>query len=102
MIPLVKTGIMSAFVYVFMDSFRELGDVILLVTPKSYVLTVFIADLYTNTTASYGIAAATSVVMILTMAAFLFGMNYLLKGQLLQAVGEEEEAAPLAVGLVAS
>ena len=102
MIPLVKTGIMSAFVYVFMDSFRELGDVILLVTPKSYVLTVFIADLYTNTTTSYGIAAATSVVMIITMAAFLFGMNYLLKGQLLQAVGEEEEAAPLAVGLVAS
>ncbi|MHB2036338.1 MAG: ABC transporter permease [Nitrososphaerales archaeon] len=102
LIPLVKTGIMSSFVYVFMDSFRELGDVILLVTPKSYVLTVFIADLYTNTVTSYGVQAATSVVMILTMVAFLFGMNYLLKGQLLQAVGEEEKAAPLAIGIAAS
>ncbi|MHB1868339.1 MAG: ABC transporter permease [Nitrososphaerales archaeon] len=83
MIPMLKVSILVSFAYVFMDSFRELGTVYLLTTPSSYLLTTFIADLYTSSGASLPIVAAIASVMTAFLAAFLVIVNRAVGGRLL-------------------
>jgi len=83
LLPLLRIAVLTAFTYIFLDTFRELGLVILLTTPNSYVLTTFIADLYTSSGASFDIIAATATIMMITAAAFIvfasevLGVNFL-------------------------
>jgi len=83
LLPLLRVAALTSFTYVFLDTFRELGLVILLTTPNSYVLTTFIADLYTSSGASFDIIAATATIMMITAAAFILfasevlGVNFL-------------------------
>lgn len=71
LLPMLKLAFLTSFFYVFLDSFRELGIVILLTTPTSYTLTTFIADLFTSSATQLPVAAATGVIMMLFATAFI-------------------------------
>jgi len=111
LLPLLRVAVLTSFTYVFLDTFRELGIVILLVTPQSYTLTTFIADLFTSSAASFNIIATVSTIMMITAAAFVvfasevLGVNFLASSVRKQSVidrllhrkqePEEKEDRPL-------
>lgn len=69
-IPLLRRGFANSFLYVTVNSFRELGAVVLLSSGSSLTLTVLILNLYQNTGgAALPTVAALSVLMtaILTL-----------------------------------
>ncbi|HZW56019.1 MAG TPA: ABC transporter permease subunit [Nitrososphaerales archaeon] len=70
-LPLLALSLFNSFVYVFIDSFRELGAVTLLSTGQAYPLTIYIQQLYSNNAASLGQIAAISTVMTAIMVSFL-------------------------------
>lgn len=83
LLPMIKPSLALAFIYVFIDSFRTLGSVILLASPNSYVLTTFITDLLIQTSAALPIVAAVSVFMLMLTVSVLIISNYALKGAVL-------------------
>src|SRR5579875_708701 len=87
LLPMMKVAMLASFTYVFLDTFRELGTVTLLTTPSSYVLTTFIQDLFTASSADLPTAAATSVFMMVVGGIFLVIASKLLGVDLLRREG---------------
>ena len=87
LLPMMKVAMLASFTYVFLDTFRELGTVTLLTTPSSYVLTTFIQDLFTASSANLPTAAATSVFMMVIGGIFLVIASKLLGVDLLRREG---------------
>lgn len=69
--PLLNRGFINSFLYTLIDSLRELGGIILLVTPQSEVLIILLLQLYDQTALALNIVAAGSVVLTMIVAAFL-------------------------------
>jgi iron(III) transport system permease protein len=67
-LPLLKGGITSSFIYTFINSLRELGSVIILVTPQSMVLTVLLLNLYSQHAMALNTIAAAGVILCLIIA----------------------------------
>lgn len=70
-IPLLKSGIVNSFIYVFADSFRELGAVIILSTGNSILMITYIIDLYEEHASALPEVCAMSVLMTLILAAVM-------------------------------
>lgn len=68
-IPLLKSGIVNSFIYVFTDSFRELGAVILLSSGNSILMITYIINLYEEHAGALPVVCAMSVLMTLILAA---------------------------------
>ena len=96
LLPMMKVAILASFTYVFLDTFRELGTVTLLTTYNSYVLTTFIANLYTAGAANLTISAATSVVMMIIGGIFLVLASRFLGVDLLRREGSILAPPPVA------
>ena len=60
-LPLLKPALISAWVYVFVLSFRELSSIIFLVTPHNQVIAAILWDLFVN--GSVELLAATSIIL---------------------------------------
>jgi iron(III) transport system permease protein len=69
--PLLRGGIFNSIVYVMLNSFRELGAVILLYNGTSILFIILIVNLYENTAGSLSVVAALSVLMSLMLAGAL-------------------------------
>jgi iron(III) transport system permease protein len=73
-LPLLKGGLFNSFLYTFVNSLRELGSVVLLVTTQSTVLTVLLLELYSNHPLALNTIAAVSVMLTaLTFSALAVG-----------------------------
>jgi iron(III) transport system permease protein len=60
-LPLLKNSLVNSFIYTFINSIRELGGVILLITPGSIVLTVLLLNYYSAHAGALNTIAAASV-----------------------------------------
>jgi ABC-type Fe3+ transport system permease subunit len=67
--------LVNSFVFVLVDSLRELGAVIILVTPSAYAYTVLLLTYYHANTLSGNVLAAGSVVLTLIVMGILFGLQ---------------------------
>ncbi|MDG6908473.1 MAG: iron ABC transporter permease [Nitrososphaerota archaeon] len=67
--PLLRNGMVNSFIYVMVDSFRELGAVVLLSNASSILLIVLILNLFETTASSLPVVAALSTLMTLMLAA---------------------------------
>lgn len=68
-IPLLKDGMVNSFIYVFVNSFRELGAVVILSNASTIVMIVLLLDLFEQQAGAYPIVAAMSVMMVLMLTA---------------------------------
>jgi iron(III) transport system permease protein len=69
-LPLMRRGMVNSFVYTFINSLRELGAVVLLVTAQSVVVTTLLLNLYSqHALALHPIAAASVFLSIFIMIA---------------------------------
>lgn len=73
--PLVREGLISSFVYTFVDSLRELGAVIILVTPGAFAFTTLLLDYYESNVGAANVIAAGSVILTLIIIIFLGGLG---------------------------
>jgi len=73
LLPLTRAGLFNSFVYTFIDSLRELGGVILLVTAQSTTFTVLLLHFYNTSTlySDINVVAAASVMFTGVIASFL-------------------------------
>ncbi len=67
--PLLKGGIVNSFIYVMVNSFRELGAVVLLSNASSILLIVLILNLFEQTASALPVVAALSTLMTFMLAA---------------------------------
>ncbi|MDA4118018.1 MAG: iron ABC transporter permease [Thaumarchaeota archaeon] len=74
-LPLIRQGLINSFVFVLVDSLRELGAVIILVTPSAYAYTVLLLTYYHVNTLSGNVLAAGSVVLTLIVMGILLGLQ---------------------------
>jgi len=74
-LPLVRQGLINSFLFVFVDSLRELGAVIILVTPSAFAYTVLLLTYYHVNTLSGNVLAAGSVVLTLIVMVVLLGLQ---------------------------
>ncbi len=68
-IPLLKDGMVNSFIYVFVNSFRELGAVVILSNASTIVMIVLLLNLFEQQAGAYPIVAAMSVMMVLMLTA---------------------------------
>ncbi|MDG6997089.1 MAG: iron ABC transporter permease [Nitrososphaerota archaeon] len=68
-IPLLRNGIVNSFIYVMVDSFRELGAVVLLSNASTILLIVLILNIFEQTASALPVVAALSTLMTLMLAA---------------------------------
>ena len=61
--PLMRRGMMNSFLYTFINSLRELGAVVLLVTGQTIVLTTLLLGLYSQHALALHLVAAASVIL---------------------------------------
>lgn len=71
LMPLLKGGILNSFVYVMVNSFRELGAVVILSNASTVVMIVLILDYFEQQASSYPVVAAMSTMMTLMLAAVI-------------------------------
>ncbi len=73
LLPLTRAGLFNSFVYTFIDSLRELGGVILLVTAQSVPFTVLLLHYYNTATlfSDINVVAAASVIFTGMIGLFL-------------------------------
>ena len=64
-LPLMKRGLINSFTYTFVNSMRELGAIVILVTSQSIVLTVLLLNLYASHPLALNTVAAASVMLCL-------------------------------------
>ena len=64
-LPLLKPALISAWIYIFVLTFRELSSIIFLVTPNNQVISAILWDLFVN--GSVELLAATSMLLTLFM-----------------------------------
>lgn len=69
-IPLTLGGVIHAFLYTFVDSMRELGAIVLLITPTASVFTAYILQLYTNSAMYLPVVAAGATILSLIVLSF--------------------------------
>lgn len=62
--PLISRGMINSFKYTFINSIRELGAVVLLISSQSIVLMVILLNLYSQHAAALGTVAAGSMVIV--------------------------------------
>ena len=62
-LPLLKPALISAWIYIFVLTFRELSSIIFLVTPNNQVISAILWDLFVN--GSVELLAATSMLLTL-------------------------------------
>ncbi len=74
-VPLIRQGLINSFVFVLVDSLRELGAVIILVTPSAYAYTALLLTYYHVNTLSGNVLAAGSVFLTLIVMAILFALQ---------------------------
>jgi iron(III) transport system permease protein len=70
-IPLTKGGLLSSFTYIFIESIKEIGALILLISPDTNVFTVYLLQLYSQHAAAINVVAAGSVILVFFIAASL-------------------------------
>jgi iron(III) transport system permease protein len=68
-IPLLKGGMVNSFIYVFVNSFRELGAVVILSNASTIVMIVLLLNLFEQQAGAYPVVAAMSVIMVLMLTA---------------------------------
>jgi ABC-type Fe3+ transport system permease subunit len=73
--PLIRQGLINSFVFVLVDSLRELGAVIILVTPSAFAYTVLLLTYYHVNTLSGNVLAAGSVILTLIVVGILAGLQ---------------------------
>jgi len=71
LMPLVKGGMISSFTYIFIESIKEIGALILLVSPNTIMFTVYLLQLYSQHAAAINVVAAGSVLLVLVVATSL-------------------------------
>lgn len=71
LIPLLNKGLINSFLYTFIDSLRELGGIILLVTPQSIVLIILLLQLYDQSAWALNVVAAGSVILTVIVSVIL-------------------------------
>ena len=62
-LPLLKPALISAWIYIFVLTFRELSSIIFLITPNNQVISAILWDLFVN--GSVELLAATSMLLTL-------------------------------------
>jgi len=67
--PLLKGGMVNSFIYVFVNSFRELGAVVILSNASTIVMIVLLLNLFEQQAGAYPVVAAMSVIMVLMLTA---------------------------------
>lgn len=67
--PLLKPALLGLWVYVFISSFKSLGEIILLTTPQNEVLATVLWDLWVN--GNISLLAAASVLLMILLWTFL-------------------------------
>lgn len=67
-IPLLRGGIVNSFIYVMVDSFRELGAIVLLSNASSILLIVLILNIFEQTASALPVVSALSTIMTLMLA----------------------------------
>ncbi len=75
--PLLKPALLSAWIYIFISSFKALGEIILLTTPQNEVLATALWDLWINGNIPF--LAAASVLLIIVLWTFLIIVTGVLK-----------------------
>ncbi len=68
-IPLLKNGMVNSFIYVFVNSFRELGAVVIFANASTIVMIVLLLNLFEQQAGAYPVVAALSVIMVLMLTA---------------------------------
>jgi iron(III) transport system permease protein len=68
-VPLLKDGMVNSFIYVFVNSFRELGAVVILSNASTIVMIVLLLNLFEQQAGAYPVVAAMSVMMVLMLTA---------------------------------
>jgi iron(III) transport system permease protein len=66
-LPLIRAGVVSSFLYMFVDTFKEIGAVILLTAPSSVLLSTLILTIYESSGGTLPTVAAMSVIMCLML-----------------------------------
>ena len=66
-IPLLKNGMVNSFIYVFVNSFRELGAVEIFANASTIVMIVLLLNLFEQQAGAYPVVAALSVLMVLML-----------------------------------
>jgi iron(III) transport system permease protein len=74
--PLMKPGLANSFAYIFVDSMRELGGVIILVTPGTLVYTTLLLDFYESHALVTSILSAGSVILTAIIVAALIALHF--------------------------
>jgi iron(III) transport system permease protein len=75
--PLIRQAIVNSFLYVFIDSFREVGAALLLITPNLLPLSVLILESYNENAGNLGPIAAESILMCSVMTVvFVIAQKY--------------------------
>jgi iron(III) transport system permease protein len=94
-LPLWKTGLANSFIYTFINCIRELGAVVLLVTPESIVLMTLLLNLYANHAIALNKIAAASV-MISVVIVIILVLSMMIANRLTvrarRAKGDKERA----------
>lgn len=67
--PLLKGGMVNSFIYIFVNSFRELGAVVILSNASTIVMIVLLLNLFEQQAGAYPVVAALSVLMVLMLTA---------------------------------
>ena len=76
-LPLLKPALTSAWIYIFVLTFRELSSIIFLVTPNNQVISAILWDLFVN--GSVELLAATSMLLTLFLWTVVIIATILLK-----------------------
>ena len=81
-VPLIKVALANSFIFVFANSLRELGGVVILATPNTQSFTTLLLDLYNSQVAQFDTLAAGSLVLTgliaLALVAFFMSERYVL------------------------
>lgn len=73
--PLVRNGLVYSFIYVLVDSIRELGGVVILVTPGAYAFTALLLEFWTAASFRSNVLAAGSMILVLIVISFLVALE---------------------------
>ena len=90
--PLIRNAIVNSFLYVFINSFRELGAALLLITANILPLSVLILQSYSNNPGNLGFVAALSVFMsTVTTICFVIAEGFFGRAKAFREAGQEQD-----------
>lgn len=79
-LPLMRRGLLNSFLYAFINSLRELGAVVLLVTAQSVVVTTLLLNLQSQHAFALNTVAAASVFLSIFIMIALAIQSYIRRG----------------------